>query len=81
MPTPNKEEKKEADSNKHQSPPPSNFYRATKSYVAKSDAELSFSAGDTVMFIERKEGGFYYGMLDSGTTGLFPTDYVEPFLK
>ena len=59
---------------------PTNFYRATMKYTGKSDDELSFSVGDTLLFIEKREGGFYYGMLDNGTTGLFPLDHVEPFL-
>ena len=60
---------------------PANFYRAVKSYEGKSGDELSFSKGDTVMFMEKREGGYYYGMLDSGKAGLFPVDSVEPFLK
>lgn len=67
--------------NTRRSQSPTNFYRATKACEAKSSAELTFAAGDTLMFIEKREGGFYYGMLDDGTTGLFPLDAVERFLK
>lgn len=62
-------------------PTGTNFYRALKDYQATKDGELSFSAGDVLIFIDRREKGFYYGMLDSGSTGLFPTSHVEPFFQ
>ena len=71
------------------SPPPSspvdssrsstNFYRATKDYTAQRDSELSFSSGDILIKIDCPSEEFYYGMLDDGTTGLFPVRFVEPF--
>lgn len=61
--------------------PPANFYRAIKAYEAKSSAELSFVEGDTLMFIDKRDKGFYYGMKDDGNTGLFPVSSVAPFLK
>ena len=74
---------------KSSSPPPdassptnptgTNFYRATKDYKSQSDGELSFVTGDVIIFMERREKGFYYGMLDNGQTGLFPTNHVEAF--
>ena len=74
---------------KSSSPPPdgtsptnptgTNFYRATKDYKANADGELSFSAGDVIIFMDRREKGFYYGMLDTGVTGVFPSSHVEPF--
>lgn len=69
------------EASKQTSPEPTNFYRATKTYTGKTGEELSFSPGDMLMFIEKKEGGFYYGMLDNGTTGLFPVNCTEPFFK
>jgi hypothetical protein len=62
-------------------PTGTNFYRASKDYEAAKDGELSFSAGDVLIFIDRREKGFYYGMLDNGITGLFPTSHVEPFFR
>lgn len=74
---------------KHSSPtpspgldsPPVNFYRASKDYTPSSSEELSLSEGDTVMFMEKREKGMYYGMKDDGTTGLFSVSHVKPFLK
>ena len=60
---------------------PANFYKATKSYDAKSADELSFAEGDTLMFIGKRDNGFYYGMKDDGNTGLFLISSVEPFFK
>lgn len=66
----------------HTQDTPANFYRATKDYSSKSEDELSFSVGDVLIFIDKQgKSGFYQGMLDTGITGLFPTDCVEPFLK
>lgn len=62
-------------------PTGTNFYRALKDYEATKDGELSFSKGDVIIFIDRREKGFYYGMLDDGQTGSFPTSYVEPFFR
>ena len=71
------------------SPPPSspvdssrsstNFYRAMKDYKAQRDSELTFSSGDILIKIDSPSDEFYYGMLDDGTTGLFPVGVVEPF--
>ena len=71
------------------SPPPSspvdssrsstNFYRAMKNYKAQRDSELTFSSGDILVKIDGPSDEFYYGMLDDGTTGLFPVGVVEPF--
>ena len=60
---------------------PANFYRATNAYEAQSDDELSFAEGDTLMFIDKRDNGFYYGMKDDGLTGLFPICIVEPFFR
>ena len=71
------------------SPPPSspvdssrlstNFYRAMKNYKAQRDSELTFSSGDILIKIDGPSDEFYYGMLDDGTSGLFPVGAVEPF--
>ncbi len=58
---------------------PTNFYRAARDYKAEKEGELTFSAGDILIIIEHRKGGFHYGMLDDGNTGLFPTSHVEPF--
>ena len=60
-------------------PTGTNFYRALSDYQATRDGELSFIKGDVLIFIDRREKGLYFGMLDDGTTGLFPTSHVEPF--
>ena len=76
---------------KSASPPPdnksptnptgTNFYKATKDYKAQTDSELSFSSGDVIIFMERRDKGFYYGMLDNGLIGIFPSSHVEPFFR
>ena len=60
---------------------PTSFYRALKSYQAENSEEISFSKGDTIMIVEQRDGGFNYGMLDDGTSGLFPVSHVEPFFS
>ena len=61
------------------SSPDTNFYHATEDYKAQSDKELSFSVGDVLIIVEKRGDGFHFGMLDDGTTGLFPLSKVEPF--
>ncbi len=63
------------------SPSDANFYRATMKYEAMNDKELSFSKGDVLIIVQKQDDGFHYGMLDDGTTGLFPLHAVEPFLS
>ena len=58
---------------------PNNFFRAVKSYKAERSMELSFSAGDILIEVDRPDDKFIYGMLDDGNTGLFPITHVEPF--
>ena len=58
---------------------PNNFFRAVKSYKAERSVELSFSAGDILIEVDRPDDEFIYGMLDDGNTGLFPISCVEPF--
>ena len=64
--------------------PTNKLYRATKSYVANGDNKLSFNSGDTLVVIDGQptsdEEGYVYGMLDDGTTGLFPLSHVEEYL-
>ena len=50
-----------------------------KDYKAQRDSELTFSSGDILIKIDSPSDEFYYGMLDDGTTGLFPVGVVEPF--
>lgn len=59
---------------------PTNFYRATKDYVGKTPTELTLHVGDILIEIDRPTEAQHYGMLDDGTTGLFPADHVEPLL-
>lgn len=58
---------------------PNNFFRAVKSYKAQRSVELSFSAGDILIEVDRPDDEFIYGMLDDGNTGLFPISCVESF--
>ena len=64
--------------------PTNKLYRATKSYVANGDNKLSFNSGDTFVVIDGQptsdEEGYLYGMLDDGTTGLFPLSHVEEYI-
>lgn len=57
------------------------FYKAVKDFSAARDEELSFSSGDILIAIDSHppsvDDGFIYGMLDDGSTGLFPLTHVE----
>ena len=57
------------------------FYKAVKDFSAARDEELSFSSGDILIVIDSHppsvDDGFIYGMLDDGSTGLFPLTHVE----
>lgn len=60
---------------------PTNFYRAKSDYRAQSASELTFHIGDILVEIDRPTSVMYYGMLDDGTTGLFPATAVEPVVS
>ena len=64
--------------------PTNKLYRATKTYVANGNNKLSFNNGDTLIVIDGQptsdEEGYVYGMLDDGTTGLFPLSHVEEYI-
>ena len=57
--------------------PPSSFYRALADYVAQSPSELSLHQGDVLVELDRPTPHMFFGMLDDGTTGLFPASAVE----
>lgn len=57
---------------------PTTFYRAKCDYTAQSPSELTFQVGDILVEIDQPTSAMYYGMLDDGTTGLFPASAVEP---
>ena len=59
---------------------PTNFYRAKTDYTAQSPSELSLHVGDILIEIDRPTPTMYYGMLDDGNTGLFPSSAVEPLV-
>lgn len=59
---------------------PTNFYRAKSDYTAQSASELTFHIGDILVEIDRPTSVMSYGMLDDGTTGLFPANAVEPVI-
>ena len=80
VPTPRQQSSSPSSDDKSPTNPTgTNFYRAKRGYTALKDSELSFSEGDVIIFMERRDKGFYYGMLDNGQTGLFPTSHVEAF--
>ena len=60
--------------------PPSSFFRVTSAYTAQTSIELSLHPGDILVEIDRPTPSMWYGMLDDGTTGLFPASAVEPLL-
>lgn len=57
---------------------PTTFYRAKWDYTAQSPSELTFHMGDILVEIDRPTSAMSYGMLDDGSTGLFPASAVEP---
>ena len=58
--------------------PPSTFYRVKSEYKAQSSEELTLHVGDILVELDRPSPDMCYGMLDDGTTGLFPAAAVEP---
>ena len=50
--------------------------RAIYDYTKNGDDELSFSTGARIYVLEKSDSGWYKGMT-GGTTGLFPSNYVE----
>ena len=58
--------------------PPSSFYRVLADYTAKTPSELTLHAGDVLVELDRPTTHMFYGMLDDGSTGLFPASAVEP---
>lgn len=58
--------------------PPSSFYRARSEYVAQTVSELTLGVGDVLVELDRPTPDMFYGMLDDGSTGLFPASVVEP---
>ena len=59
--------------------PPSTFYRVRSEYKGRGSGELTLRVGDILVELDRPSSSdMYYGMLDDGTTGLFPPSAVEP---
>ena len=56
-------------------------FKATFAYRASNEDELSFEEGQIVYFIEEVEDGWAKGELEDGTTGLYPTNFVEVSLR
>lgn len=48
-------------------------------YAADKEDELSFNEGAIIYVIKKNDDGWYEGTM-SGTTGLFPGNYVESIM-
>uniref|UniRef100_A0A7S3NII8 Kinesin-like protein n=1 Tax=Aureoumbra lagunensis TaxID=44058 RepID=A0A7S3NII8_9STRA len=48
--------------------------------VAENQGELAFSKGSRIQVTSQAEDPWWSGVLDDGTTGLFPSNYVQPLL-
>ncbi|XP_070554251.1 uncharacterized protein [Ptychodera flava] len=58
--------------------PPSKMRNAIFPYTAQASDELSFRVGQALIEIENYEGtGWSRGMLDDGSVGLYPSNYVH----
>ena len=69
-------------SSKQQDSAPLKYFKAIKSYVAEpGSGQLSLSEGDTLVILDLQpnEEGLTHGMLDNGSTGLFPLSHVQEF--
>ena len=69
-------------SSKQQDDAPPKYFKAIKSYVAEpGSGQLSLSEGDTLVILDLQpnEEGLTRGMLDDGSTGLFPLSHVQEF--
>ena len=49
-------------------------------YKATNEDEISFKIGDIITFIEEIEDGWAKGELESGSSGLYPTNFVKVIL-
>mmetsp|Transcript_20977 Transcript_20977/g.39359 ORF Transcript_20977/g.39359 Transcript_20977/m.39359 type:complete len:424 (-) Transcript_20977:273-1544(-) len=61
-------------------PDDDNTEQAVYAYRAKEDGELSFSAGDIIEVVERREDGWWLGAL-ANNRGIFPCNYTRPFIS
>lgn len=50
------------------------------SYAQQRDDELSFDEGVIIYVVKKNDDGWFEGVTESGVTGLFPGNYVEPYL-
>lgn len=59
-----------------------NFVRALYSYNGTDSAALSFCQGDVIEVLSTQESGWWDGIiLQTGTRGWFPSNYVEPITE
>lgn len=49
-------------------------------YTAQRNDELNFSEGVIIYVIKKNDDGWFEGVTEEGTTGLFPGNYVESCL-
>ena len=47
------------------------------SYEQQRDDELTFSEGVIIYVVKKNDDGWFEGVTEGGTTGLFPGNYVE----
>ena len=47
------------------------------SYEQQRDDELTFSEGVIIYVVRKNDDGWFEGVTEGGTTGLFPGNYVE----
>ena len=53
-------------------------FSAIYTYVAQYEDELSFEEGDVITVLSKDEADWWKGELN-GKSGVFPSNYVEPF--
>ncbi|GAB5357476.1 hypothetical protein AAMO2058_000378100 [Amorphochlora amoebiformis] len=53
---------------------------AVYSFKSSMIGELSFSAGDEIEVLERRESGWWIGRLKNGESGSFPCNYTRPII-
>jgi hypothetical protein len=48
-------------------------------YAAQHEDELTLKRGEVFTLVEKRDADWWVGRTDDGRTGLFPSNYVQPF--
>ncbi len=55
--------------------------RALYDYKPEHDDELALKRGQVFTVTEKRDADWWLGVTDDGASGLFPSNYVQPFSR